>query len=115
MRSELGRQIAVDFKSDADLDKRWGGPGHVTSSSCDHVARQLRLRDGIDCCAAGVSCWKSRIQTRSVRKLLPQLSADENVPSAIFMLDLARVFREKRVAADRPQGASESNIKGKGL
>jgi hypothetical protein len=59
--------------------------------------------------------FESRIQTRSVRKLLPQLSADENVPSAIFMLDLARVFREKRVAADRPQGASESNIKGKGV
>jgi hypothetical protein len=27
-RSELSRQIAVDFEADADFDKRRSGPGH---------------------------------------------------------------------------------------
>src|ERR1043165_2474202 len=27
-RSELGRQVAVDFEADADFDKRRSGPGH---------------------------------------------------------------------------------------
>jgi hypothetical protein len=26
--SELGREIAVDFKADADLDEGWGRPSH---------------------------------------------------------------------------------------
>jgi hypothetical protein len=38
MRSELGWQVAVDLEPDADLDERWGGPDHVTSSLlCDAV------------------------------------------------------------------------------
>ena len=27
-RSELGRQIAIDLETDADLDQRWCSPGH---------------------------------------------------------------------------------------
>ena len=42
-RSEFGRQIAVDLKPDTDFDKRWRGPDHVMSSSCDHVERSARL------------------------------------------------------------------------
>ena len=30
-RSELGRQVAVDFETDADLEKGWGRPCHGRS------------------------------------------------------------------------------------
>ena len=40
-RSEFGRQIAVDLEPDTDFDKRWRGPGHALSSSCDHVERNV--------------------------------------------------------------------------
>src|SRR5262249_15529659 len=42
-RSELRRQITVDLESEADLDKYWCGPDHMTSSLCDYATRRCGL------------------------------------------------------------------------
>jgi hypothetical protein len=40
-RSELGRQIAVDLESDANLDEDRGGPSHGVSLSTAIVDRRF--------------------------------------------------------------------------
>src|SRR3989304_8289304 len=56
-RSELGRQIAVDLESDANLDEGRGGPNHGVSLSTaccrrllDKISASLKRRKGVAGC-----------------------------------------------------------------
>jgi hypothetical protein len=67
-RLELGRQVSVYLKTDADLDEYWGGPEHVTSSSCDDVG------DGYFPCGLRKAVSKLKLYPwRNAPKLLAQL------------------------------------------
>src|SRR5262249_49978504 len=68
LRSELGRQVAVDLEADTDFSEHWAGPGHRSSPL---MFRALQVADGT---------WRAATSVR--RRLKCCVSQDDADASA---------------------------------